>query len=53
MTRNIYHLDGLQALAHLDAVLALPNLQAKQWGTPPQYWDSGIVIREGLSPTGC
>jgi len=39
MDRCIYHLDGLQALNHLDAVLEIPNVHALQWGPPPQRWD--------------
>ncbi len=39
MDRSIYHLDGLQALNHLDAVLELPDVHAVQWGPPPQHWD--------------
>lgn len=39
MDRSIYHLDGLQALTHLDAVLELPDVHAVQWGPPPQHWD--------------
>jgi hypothetical protein len=29
--RNIFHLDGPQALRHLDLVLELPGLNAVQW----------------------
>jgi len=31
LERNIYHLDGPGALKHLDALLALPELDAVQW----------------------
>jgi hypothetical protein len=31
MERSIFHLDGPQALQHLDTVLALPGLNALQW----------------------
>lgn len=39
MDRCIYHLDGLQALNHLDAILEVPEIDAVQWGPPPQHWD--------------
>ncbi|NNM87344.1 MAG: hypothetical protein HKL95_02365 [Phycisphaerae bacterium] len=31
LERSIFHLDGPQALRHLDMLLALPNLHAVQW----------------------
>lgn len=31
LERSIFHLDGPQALPHLDLLLQLPNLQAIQW----------------------
>jgi hypothetical protein len=31
LERSIFHLDGPQALRHLDLVLALPNLNGVQW----------------------
>jgi hypothetical protein len=31
MERTIFHLDGPQALGHLDALLATPQLSALQW----------------------
>jgi len=31
LERSIFHLDGLQALKHLDTTLALPGLTALQW----------------------
>ena len=31
LERTIFHLDGPQALQHLDTMLALPNLNAVQW----------------------
>ena len=31
MERTIFHLDGPQALQHLDTVLRLPRLNALQW----------------------
>ena len=37
--RTVYHLDGPDAVKHLDSLLALPNLDAIQWvqgaGAPP------------------
>jgi hypothetical protein len=31
LERSIFHLDGIQALKHLDTTLALPGLTALQW----------------------
>lgn len=39
LDRSMYHLDGLQALKDLDRLLEIPNLDAVQWGPPPQHWD--------------
>ncbi len=36
---TMYHLDGLQALKDLDMLLEIPELDAVQWGPPPQRWD--------------
>jgi hypothetical protein len=36
---SMYHLDGLQALKDLDKLLEVPELDAIQWGPPPQHWD--------------
>jgi hypothetical protein len=36
---TMYHLDGLQALKDLDMLLEIPELNAIQWGPPPQHWD--------------
>lgn len=40
MSRNIYHLDGPQALRFLDLLLEVPNLQAIQWvpGAGHEHW---------------
>lgn len=64
LTNTIYHLDGIGALKHLDALLTLPNLKAIQWvygvGQPgPEAWvdvyrkieDAGkqvMIIENGL-----
>jgi hypothetical protein len=39
LDRTMYHLDGLQALKDLDRLLEIPELDAIQWGPPPQHWD--------------
>jgi hypothetical protein len=39
LDRTVYHLDGLQALKDLDRLLEIPELDAVQWGPPPQHWD--------------
>jgi len=31
VSRTVYHLDGPDALRHLDSLLELPNLDATQW----------------------
>lgn len=36
---SMYHLDGLQALKDLDRLLEIADLNAVQWGPPPQHWD--------------
>jgi hypothetical protein len=43
LDRVIYHLDGPQCIAHLDLLLAIPQIRAIQWvpgaGQPPMpYW---------------
>ena len=64
MDRSIYHLDGVGAKKHLDALLSLPELNAIQWvygvGQPgPHAWvdlyqqvlDAGkqiMIIENGL-----
>ncbi len=37
LDRTMYHLDGLQALKDLDRLLEIPELDAIQWGPPPQH----------------
>lgn len=44
LDRSMYHLDGLQALKDLDRLLEIPELDAIQWGPPPQYWDWHLWI---------
>ncbi|MFO7870453.1 MAG: uroporphyrinogen decarboxylase family protein [Kiritimatiellia bacterium] len=39
LDHSMYHLDGLQALKDLDRLLEIPELNAVQWGPPPQHWD--------------
>ena len=39
LDHSMYHLDGLQALKDLDRLLEIPELNAIQWGPPPQHWD--------------
>lgn len=31
VSRNIYHLDGPEALVHLDSLLSIPDLKAIEW----------------------
>ena len=46
MDRNIYHLDGPQALRFLDALLAIPEIHAIQWvaGAGRDYWADWIHV---------
>lgn len=50
MDRNIYHLDGPQALRFLDALLALPEIHAIQWvpGAGNDYWAYWIKIYQRI-----
>jgi hypothetical protein len=46
MYRNIYHLDGPQALRFLDTLLSLPEIHAIQWvpGAGQDYWAYWIKV---------
>ncbi|MFH0964473.1 MAG: trimethylamine corrinoid protein 2 [Planctomycetota bacterium] len=46
MRRSIYHLDGPGALRHLDALLAVPEIQAIQWvaGEGHEDWKLWIDV---------
>jgi hypothetical protein len=41
LDRSLYHVDGPQALRHLDAVLGLEKLDAVEWTPGPQVPDGG------------
>jgi len=41
LDRSLYHVDGPQALRHLDPVLALKDLNAIEWTPGPQVPDGG------------
>lgn len=46
MDRCIYHLDGPQALRHLDRLLDIPEIHAIQWvaGAGHDYWADSIEV---------
>jgi hypothetical protein len=50
MDRNIYHLDGPQALRYLDTLLALPEIHAIQWvpGAGRDYWANWIKVYQRI-----
>ena len=50
MDRNIYHLDGPQALRYLDTLLALPEIHAIQWvpGAGQDYWALWIEVYQRI-----
>ncbi len=50
MDRNIYHLDGPQALRFLDTLLALPEIHAIQWvpGAGRDHWSDWISIYQRI-----
>ncbi len=54
MDRNIYHLDGLGALRHLDHVLELPNLHAIQWvpGAGREHWRQWVEVYRRIQGCG-
>ncbi len=54
MDRNIYHLDGPQALRHLDVLLDVPEIDAIQWvpGTGREYWADWIDVYQKIQRKG-
>jgi hypothetical protein len=50
MDRNIYHLDGPQALRFLDTLLSLPEIHAIQWvpGAGQDYWALWIKVYQRI-----
>jgi len=46
MDRNIYHLDGPQALRYLDTLLEVPEIHAIEWvpGAGRDYWADSIEV---------
>lgn len=54
MDRCIYHLDGPQALRHLDLLLEIPQIQAIQWvaGSGRDYWADWIDVFQRIQRGG-
>jgi len=54
MDRNIYHLDGPQALRYLDRIMAMPNLHAMQWvpGAGRDDWRRWIDVYQHIQRAG-
>lgn len=50
MDRNLYHLDGPQALRYLDRLLDIPEIQAIQWvpGAGRDYWADQIGVYQRI-----
>ena len=50
MDRNIYHLDGPQALRYLDTLLALPEIHAIQWvpGAGHDHWSDWVSVYQRI-----
>lgn len=50
MDRNMYHLDGPQALRYLDTLLALPEIHAIQWvpGAGRDHWANWIPVYQRI-----
>ncbi len=50
MERNIYHLDGPQALRYLDTLLSIPEIHAIQWvpGAGHDYWADWIKVYQRI-----
>jgi len=54
---SIYHLDGVEALQHLDILLEIPKLNAIQWVSGAKFEKAGIekwipLVLENLKPEG-
>ena len=54
MDRCIYHLDGPQALHHLEALLETPEIDAIQWvpGAGQDYWADWIDVYRRIQEKG-
>jgi hypothetical protein len=54
MDRNIYHLDGPQALRFLDLLLAMPEIHAIQWvpGAGYDHWADWIEVYQRIQAAG-
>ena len=54
MDRNLYHLDGPQALRYLDILLEIPEIQAIQWvpGAGHPYWGDWIEVYRKIQSKG-
>ncbi|HOU11521.1 MAG TPA: trimethylamine corrinoid protein 2 [Anaerolineae bacterium] len=54
MDRNIYHLDGPQALRFLDTLLAVPEIHAIQWvaGAGRDYWADWVHVYRRIQAAG-
>lgn len=54
MDRNIYHLDGPQALRYLDTLMAIPNLHAIQWvpGAGQDNWRNWVDVYQRIQAAG-
>jgi hypothetical protein len=50
MDRNIYHLDGPQALRYLDRLLEIPEIHAIQWvpGSGQAHWGNWIEVYQRI-----
>ena len=48
--RSIYHLDGPQALCHLDRLLEIPDIHAINWtsGAGQDYWADWIHVYQRI-----
>ena len=54
MDRNIYHLDGPQALRYLDTLLAQSEIHAIQWvpGAGQAHWARWIEVYQRIQAAG-
>lgn len=54
MDRNLYHLDGPQALRYLDLLLDIPEIHAIQWvpGAGHGYWGDWIEVYQRIQAKG-
>lgn len=54
MDRNLYHLDGPQALRFLDRLLDIPEIHAIQWvpGAGHDYWAEWIPVYQRIQERG-